>query len=56
MKRDIKNTKEETNIIKEKNQNPTDRCWETGVYTDDCICDFCSHKEICSGYDYSDDE
>ena len=29
---------------------PTDVCWETGVFTDDCECEFCSHKEECSGY------
>ena len=36
--------------------NPTDLCWETGVYTDSCICDFCEHKEECSGYEDDDDE
>lgn len=35
---------------------PTERCWETGNYTDDCICDFCSHKEECSGSDLHDDD
>lgn len=36
--------------------NPTDLCWKTGVYTDACICDFCEHKEGCSGYEDDDDE
>lgn len=36
--------------------NPTDLCWKTGVYTDACICDFCEHKEECSGYEDDDDE
>lgn len=37
-------------------QYPTDRCWETGVYTDDCECEFCSHKHYCSGYDHDEDD
>lgn len=28
---------------------PTDLCWQTGRYTDDSICEFCDHKEECSG-------
>ncbi len=36
--------------------NPTDLCWKTGVYTDGCICDFCEHKEECSGYEDDDDD
>ena len=36
--------------------NPTDLCWETGVYTDNCICDFCEHKEECSGYEGNNDD
>ncbi len=35
---------------------PTDKCWETGEYTDDCICDFCDHKYECSGYDHEDND
>ena len=37
----------------------TDRCWQTGNYTDDCICEFCSHKFECSGYtgdEFDDDD
>lgn len=30
---------------------PTDMCWETGNYTNDCNCDFCQHKFECSGYE-----
>lgn len=30
---------------------PTERCWQTGEFTDDCICDFCEHKDECSGYE-----
>lgn len=35
---------------------PTDLCLETGEYTDDCCCDFCTHREECSGYDGEDDD
>ena len=35
---------------------PTDLCWETGKFTDDCCCDFCEHREECSGYDKNDDD
>ena len=34
---------------------PTDKCLETGEYTDDCNCEFCDHKEECSGADLDDD-
>lgn len=34
---------------------PTDKCWETGEYTDDCNWEFCDHKEECSGADLDDD-
>lgn len=33
----------------------TERCWETGEYTDDCICELCNHKFECSGYEEDDD-
>lgn len=33
----------------------TERCWETGEYNDDCICEFCNHKDECSGYEDDDD-
>lgn len=35
---------------------PSDICWETGEYTDDRICEFCSHRHECSGADLHDDE
>lgn len=28
-------------------------CWETGNYTD-CVCEICSHKYECSGYEERD--
>lgn len=35
--------------------NPTELCWETGEFNDSCICEFCDHKEECSGYEEDDD-
>lgn len=35
--------------------NPTDLCWETGNYTDACECEFCDHKNECSGYEDEED-
>ena len=32
-----------------------EHCWETGEYTDDCICELCNHKDECSGYEDDDD-
>mgnify|MGYP004458425557 FL=1 len=43
-----------SNIIIES-KYPTDHCWQTGNYTDDCECEFCEHKEECSGYEKDDD-
>lgn len=34
---------------------PTELCWLTGNYTDDCVCEFCGHKGECSGYEDHDD-
>ena len=36
--------------------SPADLCWLTGNYTDDCICEFCSHKWECSGYDCNEED
>lgn len=35
---------------------PSDICWETGNFTDDCFCEFCEHRYECSGADLHDDE
>lgn len=35
--------------------SPTELCWGTGEFNDYCICDFCEHKEECSGYEEDDD-
>lgn len=35
---------------------PTEKCWLTGVYTDDCECEFCRHKSECSGYQDEDED
>lgn len=34
---------------------PTELCWQTGVFSDDCECEFCDHKEECSGYEENDE-
>lgn len=31
--------------------DPTDLCWQTGKYTEDCYCEYCDHKDECSGYE-----
>lgn len=31
-------------------------CWSTGTYNDSCICEFCNHKEECSGYEDDNNE
>lgn len=36
--------------------NPTDLCWQTGHYSDDCDCELCDHKNECSGYDNNDED
>lgn len=35
---------------------PTELCWQTGNFTDDCECELCDHKEECSGYEDDDDD
>ena len=35
--------------------DPTEVCWQTGQYNDDCICDLCIHKYECGGYEGDDD-
>ena len=35
---------------------PTDKCWETGIFTDDCDCELCNHKHNCSGYEPAEDD
>lgn len=32
-------------------RSPTEICWETGKYTDECDCELCDHKHECSGYE-----
>ena len=34
----------------------TEKCWITGDYSDDCICEFCDHKYECSGYEDDEDD
>lgn len=35
---------------------PTELCWQTGNFTDDCECELCDHKEECSGYEDDDED
>lgn len=28
--------------------SPTELCWQTGDYTDECYCEFCEHSDECS--------
>jgi len=34
-----------------KDKEPTEKCWETGEYNDECDCEMCDHKFECSGYE-----
>lgn len=36
--------------------SPNEFCWLTGNYTDDCDCEFCEHKQECSGYEGGENE
>ena len=36
--------------------SPTEVCWQTGEFTPECECEFCMHKDECSGYEGEDDE
>lgn len=33
---------------------PTELCWQTGNYTDECCCEFCEHRDECSGSEDKD--
>lgn len=33
---------------------PTELCWQTGNYTDECCCEFCEHRDKCSGSEDKD--
>lgn len=35
---------------------PEMECYSTGIYTDDCDCDHCSHKGDCSSCGQDDDD
>lgn len=35
---------------------PSELCWQTRNYTDDCICEFYDHKHECSGYEDDEDD
>ena len=40
----------------DKDLFPTEKCWRTGIYTDECNCDFCEHQFECSAGNIDDDE
>ena len=33
----------------------SEQCWQTGEWTDECVCECCEHREECSGADNEDD-
>ena len=33
-----------------------EKCWSTGEYTDDCICETCNHAYECSGSNIKEDD
>jgi hypothetical protein len=35
---------------------PSDICYATGNYTDDCVCEICDHRFECSGYNDDDED
>lgn len=36
--------------------SPEEKCWNTGAYTDDCICETCNHAHECSGSNIKEDD
>lgn len=46
----MKYTKFSDDLLMSVEQN-NELCWSTGNYTDECDCEFCSHKNECSGYE-----
>ena len=38
-------------IVNEAN----DKCWETGIFTDECDCFTCEYSSVCSGSDAEDE-
>lgn len=45
-------TEEHEDLMMDLNE----KCWETGYYSDECICELCDHRYECSGYDSSEDD
>ena len=50
MSREMTNSEAISNL-KHIISNCNENCWYTGNYTDECDCEFCSHKHECSGYE-----
>ena len=34
----------------------TERCWQTGEWSDECSCELCEHRYECSGSDADDED
>lgn len=51
---DIPNEKDLATYVRPA--NPTEHCWETGDYTDECVCDLCDHMYECSASTYGEDD
>ncbi len=34
--------------------SPTEICWETGYYTEECFCAYCEHRNECDALNYND--
>lgn len=55
----MKRTKDEWTVISTENgfilkgerMRAEDICWEYGLYSENCNCDSCIHKDECSGGD-----
>lgn len=42
-------------FVEDKDEDKTEKCWQTGVFNSECDCEECSHKNECSGYEGGED-
>lgn len=42
-------------FVEDKNEDKTEKCWQTGVFNSECDCEKCSYKDECSGYEGGED-
>lgn len=35
---------------------PEEKCWQTGIFTDECQCEMCMHLHECSASGYDDED